>query len=206
VADRVLLETVSPPVFEKENYVKHPFQKGNRVYGAHHCYSLFICLSGRRKLKDIVAVLLCVLLLSTSALLVFPTPALAAVLTLSPNKGSFGTVITVTGSGFSADTTGWIWFNTDGNSVRDDEEPQIQVTTTGTGAIPGGTTLTVPELASGYYRVLADIPVGSPNEGLGFFTYTGAYLSLDPASGCSGTVITITGGNFTPPSSTGWGL
>jgi hypothetical protein len=187
--------------------MKSPLEKGNRVYSAHHYYSLFIYLLERCKFQKIVNVLLCICVLLLTLILVSlvsSAPARAiSVLTLSPNKGSFGTVITVTGSGFPADTDGWVWFDSDKDSARDDEEPQIEVTTTGTGYLPAGTTLTVPELTPGSYRVLADIPAGGINDGFGFFTYTGTCLSLAPTSGYSGTVITITGENF-DADSTGW--
>jgi hypothetical protein len=204
-APRVSLETVTPPVFGKENHMGSPFEKGSDAsYGRQRYHLPLISLWGRLKLNNIASLLLCALLLSASSLLVFPAPALAASLTLSPNRGSFGTVITVTGGGFPADTDGWVWFDSVRNSARDDGEPQMEVTTTGAGAIPDGVILTVPELTAGSYFVLADIPVGIPREGFAFFTYTGAYISLDPQTGYSGTVITITGGNFTPAGSAGW--
>jgi hypothetical protein len=203
----VSLETVTPPVFGKENYMASPFKKGDSVISVHHYKFLPTCFSGCRRLPNRLAVLLCICALLLTPILVSlvsSAPARAiSVLTLSPNKGSFGTVITVTGSGFPADTNGWVWFDSDKDSTRDDEEPQIEVTTTGTGYLPAGTTLTVPELTPGSYRVLADIPVGGINDGFGFFTYTGTYISLDPTSGYSGTVITVIGGNFTADS-TGW--
>jgi hypothetical protein len=183
--------------------MKSPLEKGHVSYSNQRYYLPLIHLSGRRRLRNITAVLLCVLLLSTSVLLAFPTTALAASLTLSPSSGSFGTVITVTGGVFSPDTDGWVWLNIDIDPARNEGEPQIAVTTTGTGDLPPETTLTVPELAPGYYFVKADIPEGGSIECFKLFYYTGTHISLEPESGYSGTEIAVTGEEFAE-NGTGW--
>lgn len=104
-----------------------------------------------------------------STMLAFTTTPVAATpaLTLSPSSGIQGIAmtITVTGSGFSASTSGYVWFDTDKDGVMDAGEPQSSVTTTAGGAIPAGVTLTTPVFtASSTYYVQADIPSGGSNE------------------------------------------
>jgi hypothetical protein len=117
-------------------------------------------------------------------------------LTLSPTSGAPGTVITVTGSGFTPSTAGWLWFDSNADSVRDAGEPQVPVTTTTAGAIPSGVVMITPSLASGGYQMYADIPTGGSVEASASFSVLAVSLALSPASGAPGTVITITGSGF----------
>ncbi len=116
---------------------------------------------------------------------------------LSPASGASGTIITITGSGFTLNTAGWVWFDSNGDSVRNAGEPQVPVTTTAAGAIPSGVALSVPVTAAGGYQVLADIPSGGTSEASASFTLVVRAIALSPASGVPGTVITITGSGFT---------
>jgi len=95
---------------------------------------------------------------------------LAVSLALSPASGAPGTVITITGSGFILNGTGTVWFDNDGDSVRDAGEPQVSVTTTSSGFIPAGVTLTVPNLTAASYQVRADIPTGGSVEASASFS------------------------------------
>jgi hypothetical protein len=115
---------------------------------------------------------------------------------LTPNTGPVGTAITVTGGGFGAAALGWVWFDTDNDSVVDATEPQVAVTTSATGGIPAGVNLTVPAVAGGPYNVLADLPTGAPVEATAPFTVTGTNIAVTPNNGPTGTVVTITGNNF----------
>ena len=119
-------------------------------------------------------------------------------LTLSPNTGVAGTVISVTGSNFALNTVGVVGFDSNGNGVIDPGEPQVAVTTTAAGAIPGGIFLTVPAVAAGAYQVLADIPSGGSVEASASFTIPSPSVTLSPNSGVPGAVITITGSSFAP--------
>ncbi|MBA7624206.1 hypothetical protein ES703_31613 [subsurface metagenome] len=67
--------------------------------------------------------------------------------------------------------------------------------TTGTGDIPVGTILTVPEIARGSYDVLVDVPIGSSTEGLAAFAVT-PEIELDDSSGYVGDTITVDGTGF----------
>jgi PKD repeat protein len=122
-----------------------------------------------------------------------PVPVAAATLTLSPSLGISNTAntITITGSGYAINTTGNIWFDTDGDNVMDAGEPQISVTTTVVGAIPTGKSLTTPLLIPGAYNVTADIPSGGSIEKSAIYTLAPA-LTLSPSSGLMNTVIPIT--------------
>jgi hypothetical protein len=64
-----------------------------------------------------------------------------------------------------------VWFDSNGNSAIDAGEPQVSVTTTAAGAIPAGTTLTVPVATTpGTYSVRADIATGGTVEASAVFT------------------------------------
>lgn len=124
---------------------------------------------------------------------------ITAGITLNPTSGSSGTVITITGGGFAASTDGWVWFDSNKDSVRDAGEPQASVTTDAAGSIPSETTLTAPELAAGTYNVWADIPEGSAVEASKSFSYINPppSMSLTPASGVMNTsVIGVSGSYF----------
>jgi hypothetical protein len=84
----------------------------------------------------------------------------ASAISVDPESGLGGIEITVTGGGFPAATPGRIWFDSNGDDIRDTGEPQTSVTTDGDGAIPAGTTITADSVAEGIYSVLADIPEG----------------------------------------------
>ena len=150
----------------------------------------------KRKNLGIVAFLV-ILMLMSSLILLPASPVYAQTLSLTPTSGAPGTGITVTGSAFTGGAAGWVWFDSNGNSVRDATEPQVSVTTTAGGAIPSGTTLAVPSVAAGPYYVRADIPTGAPIEASASFTVLPApSITLSPTSGAPGTGITITGSGF----------
>jgi hypothetical protein len=114
---------------------------------------------------------------------------------LSPASGYAGTTIDITGSGFTSDASGYIWFDVNGDSVMDGGEPRVPVTVTASGDVPAGTTLTAPDAVPSVYQVRADIPEGDDVEASATFTYT-ITLSLNPDAGTVGTVITVTGNGF----------
>jgi hypothetical protein len=125
-------------------------------------------------LKRYLFCLLSAIIVLSTLMILLPTAVLAApALTLSPNSGFGGTTVTITvsGNGFAAGNSGFIWFDTDNDSLRDGDEPQIEVTTTGAGAVPSGSTLTTPVLGySKTYRVRADVPSGGSIEASSVFT------------------------------------
>lgn len=121
---------------------------------------------------------------------------LPATISANPSSGPTGTIIIISGGGFAASTAGNVWFDSNGNGGQDTDEPSSSVTTTATGAIPSGVLVTAPAVVEGIYQVLADIPTGNPVETSAIFTITPPAISLNPDSGVSGTVITVTGGGF----------
>jgi hypothetical protein len=156
-----------------------------------------------RGFRKPIAVLLCIFLVSASLLFSRAAPALAASITLDPVSGSSGTVIAVTGSGFPASTYGYVYFDANGNDLRDTGEPYQFPSTTGAGDLPAGVTLTVPAVAPGDYDVIANIPTGAPPvDASATFAVTGsaASLSLTPNSGTVGTVVAVSGDGFAPSS------
>ena len=114
--------------------------------------------------------------LPVEAVASFTIPSPSVVLT--PNSGVPGRVITITGSGFAPNTTGAVAFDSNGDGVINPGEPQVSVTTTAAGAIPGGIFLTVPAVAPGAFQVLADIPLGVPVEAVASFTIPSPSVTL----------------------------
>jgi hypothetical protein len=151
-----------------------------------------------------VAVLLCIFFVSASLLFSRAAPVLAAAsITLDPVSGSPGTAIIVTGSGFPASTYGYVYFDANGNGLRDSGEPYQFPSTTSAGDLPAGVTLTVPAVAPGDYDVIANIPTASPLvDASATFAVTGSAvsLSLTPISGTVGTAVTVSGNGFAPSS------
>ena len=137
-----------------------------------------------------MAVILSLLMLAIPAM-----PALAQTATVSPDNGPPGTVITVSGSGFDVDESGYVWFDIDGDSIRDTGEPYDTATTDGSGVIEAGATLTVPVEARGTYAVRVDIPSGTPIEDSDTFTIT-PEIELDDSSGNVGDTLTVDGYGF----------
>jgi hypothetical protein len=112
---------------------------------------------------------------------------------VSPTSGYAGLLITITGSDFTASTSGMVYlarFSLGGKSVP--------VTTSPTGTF--STTMTVPGgLQEDHsYAVEADIPSGGSIEASASFTVTARTPSIvvSPTSGPVGTQITITGSGF----------
>ncbi len=104
--------------------------------------------------------------------LLIPSTALAAPsISLAPSSGLWGTTTTVTGTGFTNNRNGYVWFDTDKDGVRDTGEPSRSVRTTNQGNIPSGITLTVPTgVAADTYPIQADIPTWGSIEASAPFT------------------------------------
>jgi hypothetical protein len=126
----------------------------------------------------------------------FTVPALTA--TRAPTSGGPGTVVTITGSGFTAITGGVIYFDTDGNGAFTAGEPLTAVVTDTAGVIPAGTTITVPTtVAAGAYNIIVDIPFGGAVEATLGFTVLAPTLVVSPLQGVPGETLTITGVGYT---------
>ena len=108
-------------------------------------------------------------------------------LTLSPNSGPVGQTFTVSGSGFAANSPLLATFA--GSIVP------FSFTTTASGNIPAGATITVPAgSTSGNKQV--EIVDSKFNYANSTFTVTTASITVSPANGAAGTSVTVTGSYF----------
>ncbi len=127
-------------------------------------------------------------------------------LILVPTSGPPDTsvVASTSSNGFAASSSGYIWFDIDNNDVVDEDEPQAAVTTKANGTINTSDSISVPLVPAGTYSIKIDIlPDGSVDASAPFTV--NAAIFLDPDWGVMGTetVITVTGGGFTP-NTYGW--
>jgi hypothetical protein len=104
-------------------------------------------------------------------------------LTVSPTSGHVGDMITITGRGFAASTSGNVTLG--GTSAS--------VTTSATGTF--STTMTVPLLPAGNHSVDADIPSGGSQEASAVFEVV-PQITLTPGTARVGQKVTITGTGF----------
>jgi parallel beta-helix repeat protein len=109
-------------------------------------------------------------------------------------RGFPGTNIGMNIDGFEANATGYVWFDTNGNGVWDEDENRASVTTSGAGTAttPG---LHVPSAAPGDYQVCAELPARGLKASA---TYSITGLILNPDSGTAGTEIEISGYGYVP--------
>jgi hypothetical protein len=110
----------------------------------------------------------------------------AATISLSPATGAALSSTTISGGGFAANTTVRIFF--DGSSG-----PQVGIESSdGAGGLPG-LAFTVPAVGVGLHQVFATDGTNSATTNFNVVS-----LTLTPASGGPGTVITVTGSGFQP--------
>ena len=106
---------------------------------------------------------------------------------ISNPRGVPGTNIGMNIDGFEANATGYVWFDTNGNGVWDEDENRVSVTTSGAGTAttPG---LYVPSAAPGDYQVCAEIPARGLKTSA---AYSISGIILNPSSGVAGAKIDI---------------
>jgi uncharacterized protein (DUF2141 family) len=134
------------------------------------------------------------LLLATPILLLI-TPALApASITLSPTRGPVGTLVGISGSGFSTSATVTIYFDKNGNGVF--ETSEIVATPTASGG-SFSVTVTIPQVTAGYRDYLFFATDGTASASASFTIPPPAITSLDPTRGTAGTSVTVDINYFT---------
>jgi hypothetical protein len=113
-------------------------------------------------------------------------------ITLSPTSASVGSIVTITGNGFAANTA--VSVKLDGAAIT---TSPASVTTTSTGTFTA--TITIPSLTAGSHTVSVTVGTKTANA---TFTLTegqgGSTISITPTSGTVGTAVTVTGSGFLP--------
>lgn len=138
-----------------------------------------------------------------------PSSTLAASgtrITASPSSGPVGTAVTLTGSGFTVNTTGNIFLDINHNGISDAGELAQSVTTSSSGAF--STTMIVPSIPPGSYQMLVTGFAGMSIQTSPGFTVTasstsGPNIIVNPVSAPAGSVINISGSGFADDVS-GW--
>ncbi len=129
----------------------------------------------------------------TNFIISAPFTVTTPTLTLTPNTGPKGTLVTLSGSGYAPSTVYTFCFQSTAVSCASGST----FTSTAGGAIPAGVTITVPASGNAYVDVsqgtaAANFIISAP------FTVTTATLTLTPASGPVGTLITLSGSGYAP--------
>jgi hypothetical protein len=140
-------------------------------------------------------VLAAAVVLSLLLLAIPVTPALGATFTLSASTGPTGTLITVSGSGFITDGSGYVWFDTNDNSARDSGEPYLAATITG-GTLSAPGTMTVPTVARGTHYVLVAVPYDTSPDASAPFVVTPDITITFTTPAHVGDTITVAGTGF----------
>ncbi|HEV2231644.1 MAG TPA: hypothetical protein VGS18_05615, partial [Thermoplasmata archaeon] len=118
-----------------------------------------------------------------------------AILSLTPSSGPTNSLVTLSGSGFAPSTTYLYCFQ--GTATSCPGATITSFTTSGTGAIPGGTTISAPATSNAW----VDVTQLTSNIASAAFTQTTASVSLAPSSGPSGSLVTLSGSGFAPSTS-----
>jgi len=149
----------------------------------------------KKTISTLVLTIMLVAALPLASLI--PTAYAAAAITLSPTSGPCGTEVTVTGTGYKSQAAITLTFG--GLTIT----ITSTWTTTSTGAIPTGSTFTVPgstalPTAPGAYTVIVSDAAG--NSASATFTITSVTMSIYPTSGPSGDTILVQATGFLPDS------
>src|SRR3989441_706646 len=116
-----------------------------------------------------------------------------AAISLNPSSGTVGTAVTATGTSFHSSST--ITIRYDGATVN--TTPSVLTTNSG-GNFTGSFTVPSPSSMGSHTVNATDAAAASSTAQ---FTVTaGPYILLNPSSGPSGTVVKVTGNNFSPNS------
>ena len=125
------------------------------------------------------------------------TPALGVIsFTISASTGPTGTPLTVaSGTGFTAGTSGFVWFDTDGDSVRDSGEPTLTATAPG-GVLSAPGAMTVPTVPRATYYVRVDVPSADPSVDASAPFVVRPTVTANVSTANVGDTITVSGTGF----------
>lgn len=114
-------------------------------------------------------------------------------MTTSPDRGPVGTTATISGSGFPAQASVNVWFDSNGNEALDAGEISQSLTTNALGDFAA--ILTAPEIESGGYRMFAmNVPSGTPKHSVLFIV--DRQTIVNPRVGPVGTILTVSGSGY----------
>jgi hypothetical protein len=149
------------------------------------------------KHKRFFRILAAAVILALLMLAIPLTPVLAQTLTLTVTTGSPGTAITVTGgAGFPAEGSGYVWFDINGNYLRDSGEPYLAASVSG-GVLSAPGNITVPTVTRGTYYVRVKVPYdtdANDDAHVAFAVTSG--ISINTSSGNVGDTLTVEGDGF----------
>ena len=116
-------------------------------------------------------------------------------LSLSTGKGQPGDNIVVTGTLFPPNSTGRIWFDSNGNYMKDTSEIYADVIITNSGDFT--TNLYIPSVIPGAYAIRAEIPKAAAFKPAAAVSVMPApSLSLNVNNGPAGTIVVVNGKDF----------
>jgi hypothetical protein len=123
-----------------------------------------------------------------------------AALTLNISKVLPGQSIVVTGVRFPSNATGRIWFDTNGNLIRDPGELDKKVVTSNAGGFV--TSIYVPSVSAAVYSIRAEIPEGAVfKPAVAVSVMPSPTLTLNLNNGPAGTIVVVHGKHFKPRTS-----
>ncbi|MEW6697472.1 MAG: Ig-like domain-containing protein [Bacillota bacterium] len=118
-------------------------------------------------------------------------------LTLNTSKALPGQSIVVTGVRFPPNATGRIWFDTNGNLVRDPGELDKKIVTGNAGDFI--TSIYVPSVQSGVYAIRAELPEGAVfKPAVSVSVMPAPTITLNLNNGPAGTIVVVNGKHFKP--------
>jgi hypothetical protein len=115
------------------------------------------------------------------------------ILTTGLKSGPPGTSLIAHGVNFAPDKSGWIWFDSDKNYLKDTGEPAMWITANDSGEFYAS--LIVPDTAPEAYPVIVDFLDDGVNDARTTFTIV-PQMVISPTGGTPGTVVSISGKGY----------
>ena len=148
--------------------------------------------------KKSLSTLITAILMLSMVLAITPIAKAVPSISLSPNEGEPGTLVTVRGLGFTPGASGRVWFDVNGNGAHDTGEPITSAAAADDGSFT--VTLIVPTVSVGTYYIRADVPSGGPVEASVPFSVVALIVDIRTRATeySPGDLITISGSATTP--------